>query len=156
MTLALTAAKKAKIPFTTHEYKHDPQNRNFGQEAVEKLGFPAEQIFKTLLAKLDGQTLVVAIIPVAATLDLKALASTIGAKKAELAPVQEAEKATGYLAGGISPLGQKKRLPMVLDDSALHFEKIYVSGGKHGLDIGLAPQDLVQLVQATVASVGRR
>lgn len=155
MTLALTAAKKAKIPFTTHEYKHDPTNRNFGMEAVEKLGFSAHEIFKTLLAKLDSSELVVAVIPVASSLDLKALAQAFGAKKAEMADVKEAEKATGYVAGGISPLGQRKRLPMVIDASAQSLSKIYVSGGKHGLDIGLAPEDLARMTNAEFADVGR-
>lgn len=155
MTLALTAAKKAKISFTIHEYKHDPTNRNFGMEAVEKLGLSAQEVFKTLLAKLDGSELVVAVIPVAATLDLKALAQAFGAKKAEMADVKEAEKATGYIAGGISPLGQRKRLPMVIDSSAQSLETMYVSGGKHGLDIGLSPHDLARLTQAEFAEVGR-
>lgn len=155
MTLAITAAKKAKISFTLHEYTHDPENKNFGAEAVQKLGLPANEVFKTLLAKLDGAQLVVAIVPVSATLDLKALASCFGAKRAELADVKEAEKATGYVAGGISPLGQRKRLPALLDSSAQALPKIYVSGGKHGLDIGLSPQDLARLIDAEFVSIAR-
>jgi Cys-tRNA(Pro)/Cys-tRNA(Cys) deacylase len=155
VTPAVLAAQRAGIDFTLHEYAHDASAASYGLEAAEKLGVPAEQVFKTLVAKLDGARLAVAVVPVNRTLDLKALAAALGGKRAAMADVGEAERATGYVAGGISPLGQRKRLPTALDRSALACEKIDVSAGRRGLEIALAPADLLRLCGGTAADVAR-
>ena len=154
MTPAVRAAKKAGIPFNLHEYPHDSQSSSrslgYGEEASALLGLSADQIFKTLLVTTNTNQFAVAIIPVNHTLVLKSVAKALGVKKVAMANPYEAEKATGYVLGGISPLGQKKRLPFVLDESANNFSTIYVSGGRRGLEIELAPADLARLCQATV------
>lgn len=150
-TVALTAAG---IPFTTHEYAHDPANTNFGLEAASALNLDPEQVFKTLLADLDGE-LVVGIVPVTGKLDLKALAAALGGKKAEMADAKLAERRTGYVVGGISPIGQKVSHRTVLDETAELFDEIYVSGGRRGVDLGLRPVDLVRATNAVVASIAR-
>jgi len=150
-TLALT---RAGVPFTTHAYDHDPAAGSYGLEAAEALGLDPASVFKTLLADLDGE-LVVGIVPVAGLLDLKALAAALGGKKATMADPAVAQRVTGYVVGGISPLGQKRSLRTVLDDSARGQDTVYVSGGRRGLDLGLAPADLVRLTAATVAPIGR-
>ncbi|HKI81492.1 MAG TPA: Cys-tRNA(Pro) deacylase [Pseudodesulfovibrio sp.] len=154
MTPAINAAKKAKIKYTVHEYDHDPAAPSFGEEAAEKLGVPPERVFKTLVVDA-GAGLAVAVVPVLLKLDLKAMAKALKAKKAAMAEVKVVERTTGYVVGGVSPLGQKKRLPTVLDDSAQGFETIFVSGGKRGLDIELSPTDLAALTRASFASVAR-
>lgn len=154
MTPAVVAAQRAKIAFTLHEYRHDPNAASYGLEAAEKLGLDPAQVFKTLVANVDGK-LVVGLVPVARSLDLKALAAAVGGKRAALAEVAAAERATGYVAGGISPLGQKKRLPMVIDKSALPLPRIHVSAGRRGLEIELAPADLLRLCGAKAASIAR-
>src|SRR6478752_4110194 len=138
-TPAIDAATRGGIAFALHEYEHDPRAESFGLEAAEKLGLDPARVFKTLVADVDG-TLTVAIVPVGAQLDLKALG-----KRATMADVRLAERTTGYVTGGISPLGQRKRLPTVLDQSALVFETIHVSAGRRGLEIELAPEDLLEL-----------
>jgi Cys-tRNA(Pro)/Cys-tRNA(Cys) deacylase len=155
MTPAVMAAQRAKVDFALHEYAHDPAAASYGLEAAEKLGVDPARVFKTLLAKVDGRQLAVALVPVERSLDLKALASALGGKRAAMADVGEAERATGYVAGGISPLGQRKRLPTVLDESALQHDRIHVSGGRRGLEIELAPADLVQLCSGTTAPIAR-
>lgn len=155
MTPAVTAAKRAKIDFEVHQYEHDPASESYGLEAAETLGLAPGQVFKTLVASLDDGRLAVGMVPVSHSLDLKALAAALGAKKATMAPVAEAERATGYVAGGISPLGQRKRLAMALDDSARGLERLYVSAGRRGLEISLAPEALLQLTGAVVASIAR-
>jgi Cys-tRNA(Pro)/Cys-tRNA(Cys) deacylase len=147
MTPAVVAAERAGIPFTLHEYEHDPRTESYGREAAEKTGVDPARVFKTLVLEQDG-ALSVAIVPVAAQLDLRALG-----KRAALADRSAAERATGYVLGGISPLGQRKRLPTLLDESALQHETIYVSAGRRGLEIELAPADLVRLTGAHVAAV---
>ena len=154
MTPAINAAKQAGIAYRIHEYEHDPGAASYGLEAAEKLGIPAERVFKTLVAEVDGR-LAVAIVPVATSLNLKALAAALGAKRAEMAEMAQAERSTGYVAGGISPLGQKKRLPTVLDGSATSFETIYVSAGRRGLEIELRPEDLLAITDGLLVQLSR-
>ena len=153
-TPATAALTRAGVAFTTHAYEHDPAAASYGLEAAEVLGLPADQVFKTLLADLDG-TLVVAIVPVARMLDLKALAAAIGGKRAAMADPHVAERTTGYVVGGISPLGQRRTLRTVLDDSALAYDVVYVSGGRRGFDLGLSPADLAAQTAATTAPIAR-
>ena len=155
MTPAVEAARRAGVPFELLEYEHDPAAEAYGEEAARALQLDPARVFKTLVAKLDGGTLAVGIIPVAARVDLKALAATLGARRAEMAPPAEAERATGYVVGGISPLGQKRRLPIALDSSALGHGTICVSAGRRGAQIALAPADLVRLTGALVADIAR-
>lgn len=138
-TPGIVAAEKAGITFSVHEYAHDPKAPSYGLEAAEKLGVAPARVFKTLVADVDG-THTVAIVPVEAELDLKALG-----KRASMATPADAERITGYVTGGISPLGQRKRLPTVLDESALAFDTIHVSAGRRGLEIELTPADLLAL-----------
>jgi Cys-tRNA(Pro)/Cys-tRNA(Cys) deacylase len=150
-TLALTAAG---VTFEARAYDHDPRATSYGTEAAEALGADPARVFKTLLASLDGK-LVVGIVPVSGHLDLKALARALGGSKAVMAEVAAAERATGYVAGGISPVGQKMSHPTVLDASALDHATILVSGGRRGLDIELSPHDLVAVTGAVTATIGR-
>lgn len=150
-TVALTGAG---IDFTVHTYDHDPRAQSFGLEAAEALALEPGQVFKTLLVRADAQ-LVVGIVPVTGQLDLKALARALGATKCAIAEQLDAERATGYVVGGISPVGQKKAHPTVLDQSALAHAVVYVSGGRRGLDLGLAPGDLVRVTSAVTAPIGR-
>jgi Cys-tRNA(Pro)/Cys-tRNA(Cys) deacylase len=147
MTPAVVAAERAGIRFTLHEYEHDPKAESYGLEAAEKTGVEPARVFKTLVVAQDGAPSV-AIVPVAAQLDLRALG-----KRAALADRTAAERATGYVLGGISPLGQRRRLPTLLDESALEFSTIYVSAGRRGLEIELDPADLVRLTDARVTAV---
>ncbi len=153
-TTATLALERAGIPFTVHEYAHDPRHESYGREASEALGVSPDRVFKTLIAEVDG-ALVTGVVPVEGELDLKALAAASGGKKAAMAQVTAAERATGYVAGGISPVGQRKRLPVVVDSSALGFDTVFCSGGRRGLEIELAPADLVRAAGATVARIGR-
>jgi Cys-tRNA(Pro)/Cys-tRNA(Cys) deacylase len=153
-TPATVALARAGIAFTVHTYEHDPAADSFGLEAATVLGLDPAQVFKTLLVSVDGR-LVVAVVPVAGRLDLKAVAAAVGGKKAVMADPAAAERATGYVVGGISPIGQKRPHSTVVDDSALAFATVYVSGGRRGLDLGLSPADLVALTSATVAPVRR-
>jgi Cys-tRNA(Pro)/Cys-tRNA(Cys) deacylase len=148
------ALERAGIPFTLHEYAHDPRNESYGTEASEALGVSPDRVFKTLVAEVDG-ALVTGVVPVEGQLDLKALAAACGGKKAAMAQVAAAERTTGYVAGGISPVGQRKRLPVVVDASALGFGTVFCSAGRRGLEIELAPADLVRAAGATVADIGR-
>ena len=154
-TPALVALQRAGIAHTVHTYDHDPSRQNYGLEAAEALALPPASVFKTLLADVDGAP-VVAVVPVTGMLDLKALASARGAKRARMLDPSVAERLTGYVVGGISPLGQRTALPTVLDSSAADHPVIYVSGGRRGLDIAVAPGDLVSLVGATYAPVAAR
>lgn len=150
-TAALTAAG---ILFTEHAYTHDPAVRDFGMEAATALGLDADRVFKTLLAEVDGR-LVVGIVPVTGKLDLKALAAAVGGKRVTMADPALAERRTGYVVGGISPIGQKTRHETVLDETAELWDVVYVSGGRRGLDLGLAPADLVRATDAVVADIAR-
>jgi Cys-tRNA(Pro)/Cys-tRNA(Cys) deacylase len=153
-TPATVALTRAGVAFTAHPYDHDPRAESFGLEAAEALGVPPERMFKTLLADADGR-LVVGVVPVTGRLDLKALARAVGAAKAVMADPAAAERSTGYVVGGISPIGQRRALPTVLDDSATGHATVFVSGGRRGLDVELAPADLVRVTAATLAPIGR-
>ncbi|GAA3843935.1 Cys-tRNA(Pro) deacylase [Saccharothrix violaceirubra] len=151
-TPATALLDKQRVAYELHAYEHDPRHESYGLEAAEALGITPERVFKTLVAEVDGK-LAVGVVPVTGQLDLKALAAALKGKKAKMADVAAAERATGYVAGGISPLGQKKRLPLVLDASAQDHETIYCSAGRRGLEVELAPADLVRLAQAVVAPI---
>jgi len=150
-TVALTAAG---IPFTAHPYEHDPSAPSFGLEAAEALGVEPDRVFKTLLADTD-LGLVVGVVPVTGMLDLKALAASVGAKRASMADPAVAERRTGYVVGGISPIGQKTRHVTVVDETAQLFDTVFVSGGKRGFDIELAPADLLAATGAAYAPIAK-
>ncbi|EFE70057.1 MULTISPECIES: Cys-tRNA(Pro) deacylase [Streptomyces] len=150
-TVALTAAG---VPFTVHSYDHDPSHPSYGEEAAEAMGVSPDRVFKTLVADVDG-ALTVAVVPVAGQLDLKALAAAAGGKRAAMADPALAERTTGYVRGGISPLGQRRALPTVLDESAVLHDTICVSAGRRGLEVELSPDDLTRLTSAVLAPIGR-
>lgn len=151
-TPAVAALIRAKIPHTLLPYQHDPRSTAFGDEAAEALGRDPHRVFKTLVARMDG-TLVVGVVPVSGSLDLKALAAVLGGKKAVMAAVADAERSSGYVAGGISPVGQRTALPTVIDTSAEVCALISVSAGKRGLQVELAPQDLVRACRGRFAPI---
>jgi Cys-tRNA(Pro)/Cys-tRNA(Cys) deacylase len=152
-TPAIVALTRAKIPHTLHPYQHDANATAFGDEAVAALGLDAARVFKTLVAEVDGARLAVGVVPVAGHLNLKALAAAVGGKKAAMATVSDAERSSGYVHGGISPLGQRRALPTVIDSSAQEFETIFVSAGKRGLQVELAPADLALAARASFADI---
>ncbi|BDT97941.1 MULTISPECIES: Cys-tRNA(Pro) deacylase [Nocardia] len=156
-TPAIRALTQAKVAHRVHAYKHDPRADSYGTEAVDalgaELGVAAAQIFKTLVIELSTGSLAVAVLPVPNTLSLKAAAAALGASKASMADKTRAEKTTGYVLGGISPLGQRKLLPTVIDDSALAWDRMLCSAGRRGLEIELAPADLIRLTAAVTAPV---
>jgi Cys-tRNA(Pro)/Cys-tRNA(Cys) deacylase len=154
-TPALVILQRSGVDFSVHTYAHDPAAESFGMEAAEALDLDPATVFKTLLAEVDGAS-TVAIVPVTGQLDLKGLAAARGGKRARMMEVAAAERMTGYVAGGISPLGQRKALPTVIDASAEGLATIYVSGGQRGLDIGIAPADLLRLTGATYAPISTR
>lgn len=153
-TPATLAATRAGVEFTTHSYAHDPSAASYGAEAAEALGITRDRVFKTLVAEVDG-ALTVAVVPVSASLDLKALASAAGGKRAVMADPAAVERTTGYVLGGVSPLGQRRPLPTVLDASAAEHDTVCVSGGRRGLEIELAPGDLAELTGAASAAIAR-
>jgi Cys-tRNA(Pro)/Cys-tRNA(Cys) deacylase len=153
-TPATVALTKAGVAFTEHTYEHDPSAASYGLEAAERLGLDPAQVFKTLCTLVDG-ALVVGVVPVTGQLDLKAVAAAVGGKKAVMAEPAAAERATGYVVGGISPVGQRRAHPTVIDESATGLDVVYVSGGRRGLDLGLSPEDLVRVTAATVARIAR-
>lgn len=155
MTPAVVAAQRARVPYELLEYTHDPAAESYGLEAADALGLDPRTVFKTLVVETDDGKLAVGVVPVAGTLDLKAIAAALGAKRAAMADVAAAERATGYVAGGISPVGQRKRLRTVIDESALALERVHVSAGRRGLEIALAPNDLVKLCGARVARIAK-
>ena len=155
-TPAVAALAKAGVAHTLHPYGHDPSSDlGYGLEAAAAIGVPAAQVFKTLCVRVDGE-LAMGVVPVDAKLDLKAVAAALGGKKAEMAAPADAERATGYVVGGISPIGGRKRLPLALDESATAFDAVYVSGGRRGLDVGLTAADLARVTGAVVAPIARR
>jgi len=151
-TPATLALRAAGVPFAEHAYDHDPAAASFGEEAAAALGVEPDRVFKTLLAEVDGR-LVVGIVPVSGRLDLKALAAAFGGKRATMADPVLAERKTGYVVGGISPLGQRSILPTALDETAELWDTVFVSGGRRGLDLELAPADLVRLTDARLAAI---
>ncbi|QXJ25421.1 Cys-tRNA(Pro) deacylase [Actinomadura graeca] len=153
-TPATVAATRAGIDFTLHAYEASPDAASYGQAAADALGVDHGRLFKTLLAEVDGR-LTVGVVPVSSTLDLKALAAAAGGKKARMADPGDAERATGYVVGGISPLGQRRRLPAVIDASVSELATVYVSAGRRGLQIELVPADLVRLTGARLAPIAR-
>ena len=153
-TPATVALTRAGVAFTAHAYEHDPRAAAYGLEAAQKLGIDPDRVFKTLLATVDG-ALAVGIVPVAQQLDLKALAQALGGKRAEMADPAVAERRTGYVVGGISPIGQKTALPTVLDESAILCETVFISGGRRGLDLELAPDDLLAVTGGRYAPIAR-
>lgn len=151
-TPAIAALIRAKVPHVLRPYRHDPTISAFGVEAVRELGVDADRVFKTLVATVDGR-LVVAVVPVFRQLDLKALAVAVGGKRAAMADVADAERSSGYIAGGISPLGQRRALPTVLDRSAERFATVLVSAGRRGLQVELAPAALLDATSGTLAAI---
>ncbi|MEP4891781.1 MAG: Cys-tRNA(Pro) deacylase [Aliiglaciecola sp.] len=156
MTPAINLAKKRKIQFTVHQYQHDSDAKSYGLEAADKLGLAEEQVFKTLVVEFDGTALAVAILPVNTSLSMKLMAKALGAKKVHMADKADVERATGYVLGGVSPLGQKKRLKTIIDDSATKFPTIYVSAGRRGLEIELAAKDISKLLDGKFAEISQQ
>jgi len=153
MTPGINVAKQAKVSFKIHEYAHDASNTANGAEAAEKLGIPQERVFKTLVVGLDEKTLAVGVVPVSSMLNLKSIAKAAGAKRAAMAKQADVERSTGYVLGGVSPLGQKKRLKTIIDISAKQYPTIFVSAGRRGLEIELAPDDLARLTNGVFAEL---
>ena len=153
MTPAINLADKLKLSYRIHEFDHDASAASFGLEAAAKMKVDGAQIFKTLVVQTDSKALAVAIIPVTTTLNFKKMAKALGCKKVQLAEPNLVLKSTGYVLGGVSPLGQKKRLPTVIDDSATNFATIFVSAGRRGLEIELSPKDLATALTAKFADI---
>lgn len=153
MTPAIELVKQHGIAFQVHQYQHEPSADSYGLEAAEKLGLLPQQVFKTLVLRVDSKQLVVAVLPVDQLLSMKLLAKALGAKKAEMATAADVMRSTGYVLGGVSPLGQKKLLPTVIDSLAQQFATIYVSAGRRGLEIELSAEDLRRLLNAKFASL---
>lgn len=154
-TAATAVLTKAGVDFETLTYHHDARETSYGLEAARELGLDPAEVFKTLLVHVDARSFAVAVLPVDAKADLKAVAAAVGGKKAEMAAERDVTRVTGYVIGGCSPLGQRTRLPTVIDDSAEQLERIYVSGGRRGMDLGLAPQDLAELTKARFSPITR-
>jgi Cys-tRNA(Pro)/Cys-tRNA(Cys) deacylase len=152
MTPATRALDVAGIPYTVHEFSYGSAGRDFGREAADALGLDRDQVFKTLVVTVDRRP-AVAIVPVSRQLSLKAVGAAFGGKRAEMGEPVDAQRVTGYVVGGISPFGQKRRLPTVIDETCELYDVIYVSGGRRGLDLGVAPSDVVRALDATVAAI---
>ncbi|MEH6592690.1 MAG: Cys-tRNA(Pro) deacylase [Halioglobus sp.] len=153
MTPGINTAKESNINHWVHEYAHDPSSESYGVEAAEKIGVSKERVFKTLVVSLDNKQLAVAVIPVSSLLSMKLIAKSAGAKKAFMAEKSEVERSTGYVLGGVSPLGQKKRLVTFIDSSAKNYPTVYVSAGRRGLEIELSPEDLQSLTDGILAEI---
>jgi Cys-tRNA(Pro)/Cys-tRNA(Cys) deacylase len=153
-TRATEQLARLGIRHAVHRYRHDPRHASYGEEASEALGVPPERVFKTLVADVDGQ-LAVGVVPVSGRLDLKALAAAVGGKKAAVADPVQAEKASGYVTGGIAPLGLRRPLPVVVDESALAYDTVFCSAGQRGLELELAPADLIRAAAACTAPIAR-
>ncbi len=155
MTPAINSLKKAKIKYLIHAYDHDPKSKAYGEEAAERLDVSFDRLFKTLVVSLDNKSLAVAVVPVSKQLNLKSFAKSIKAKKVKMADKTKVERSTGYLLGGVSPIGQKKRLLTIIDESSLSFDTIYVSAGKRGLQMELSPKDLGAQIKATYEKISK-
>lgn len=153
MTPGINVVKQRNITHKVHEYSHDPSSESYGLEAAEKLGVAEARVFKTLIVNLDNKAFAVGVIPVSSMLSMKLIAKAAGAKKATMAAQADVERSTGYVLGGVSPLGQKKRLKTLIDSSAKEFSTIYVSAGRRGLEIELNPEDLITLVNGKLADI---
>ena len=153
MTPAINVLKKNKISHRIHHYDHDPNEKAYGEEAALKLELSPDRIFKTLVVNIDHRSMAIALVPVSRQLSLKKMAKTMKTKKIAMAEKKIVERTTGYLTGGVSPLGQKKRLPMVVNSSALEFETIFVSAGRRGLQIELSPEDLIDLTGSQISEI---
>lgn len=153
MTPAVKLLEKLKIPYQLHQYHHDDTATSYGLEAAEKLAVSAEMIFKTLVVETENKTLAVAIVPVEKQLNLKSIAKSLPCKKVAMADPKRVQTTTGYVLGGVSPFGQKKRLSTILDTSAKQFDNIFVSGGKRGLEIEISPKDLVKVLNAKTSAI---
>jgi Cys-tRNA(Pro)/Cys-tRNA(Cys) deacylase len=153
MTPGINAVKKSKVSYKIHEYVHEESSESYGLEAAEKLAVDQARIFKTLVVALDSKELVVGVIPVSSKLSMKLVARAAAAKKATMAATADVERSTGYVLGGVSPLGQKKRLKTIIDASAANWPTIYVSAGRRGLEIELSPSDLTRLTSAVLAEI---
>ena len=153
MTPAINVAKKSKTLHKLHEYEHDSKVESYGLEAADKLNVEAQRVLKTLVVQVDVSSLVVAVLPVSAMLSMKHIAKAAGGKKASMAPKANVERSTGYVLGGVSPLGQRKSLPTYVDESAAHYDTIFISAGRRGLEIELAPSDLISLVRGQYAAL---
>lgn len=153
MTPGINVAKKSRVSYRVHEYSHDETSESYGLEAAEKMGVPEERVFKTLVVSLDSNELVVGVIPVSSMLSMKLIAKSAGAKKAVMATQSDVERSTGYVLGGVSPLGQKKRLKTIIDSSAKNYSTVYVSAGRRGLEIELSPDDLAKLTSGALAEI---
>ncbi len=154
MTPGISTAKNAKIFFKVREYAHEPSNTSYGEEAAEKMGVQIERVFKTLVVSLGGKELAVGVVPVSSMLNMKHIAKAAGAKKAEMAAASDVERSTGYVLGGVSPLGQKRKLKTIIDSTANQFSTIFVSAGRRGLEIELKPDDLKTLSNGIFAEIG--
>jgi Cys-tRNA(Pro)/Cys-tRNA(Cys) deacylase len=152
VTPAVRALETAGVAFTLHPYRHSPGTDSFGEEAANALGLEPDRVFKTLLVTTDGAP-AVAVVPVLRRLAPKAVAAALGAKRVEMCAPDEAQRITGYVVGGISPFGQRRRLPTVVDETCARFDVVYVSGGRRGLDVGVAPTDLIRLLAAVTAPI---
>jgi len=155
MTPAINVLKKDKVDYKLHEYIHNPQTQSYGLEAANKMGVEESRVFKTVVVKADNGLLVVAVVPVSSMLSMKLLAKSIGVKKASMADPLEVERSTGYILGGVSPLGQKKRVKTIIDYSAESFSTIYISAGRRGLEIELNPNDLKNLTGAKFVDISQ-
>lgn len=155
MTPAVNILKKAKIEYQIHQYDHDPGSNAYGEEAAEKLNISFDRIFKTLVVWTDNQALCVAVVPVSRQLDLKLFAKAVRAKKARMAEKKEVERSTGYLLGGVSPMGQKQKLTTIIDHSALKFDTVFVSAGRRGLQVELSPKELGSQTDARYCNIAR-
>jgi Cys-tRNA(Pro)/Cys-tRNA(Cys) deacylase len=155
MTPAVNIAKRSGIKFHTHSYEHDPKHASYGMEAAEKLGLSPQRVFKTLVVSLDNGELAVAVVAVSSQLDLKACAKALKVKKVAMADAKRVERSTGYVVGGVSPLGQKRRLITLIDRTAVEFPTLFVSAGRRGLEIELAAEDLAKLLDARFADIAR-
>jgi len=153
MTPGINVAKKNNIAHTVHAYPHDSSSESYGSEAAKKLGVPEIRVFKTLVVSLDNKELAVGVVPVSSMLSMKLIAKAVGAKKAAMATKTDVERSTGYVIGGVSPLGQKKQLKTIIDSSANNFSTVYVSAGRRGLEIELSPEDLRKLVNGAFAEI---